>query len=252
MSPAVVAPCACVVLVGTLVFGSAAGGAQMAHRIRGSVNAVSGAAVPDAQVRAEAIAGFRGEQFAGQKHFDATSNAKGEWTMLGLTSGVWVFEASAPGHLPQVFVLTIELVSRKPISAIGSALRWQLPFTLEPAAGRATLEGAASAAHAGDLTTAVTRIGIATGEASTVEELIAAGELALMTRQNGLAEAVFGQALEKVPQHPRALVGLASAALMQLNWDVASTRFWTARDLVARDLRPALAAVISDLQQVTQ
>ena len=45
---------------------------------------------------------------------------------------------------------------------------------------------------------------------------------------------------------------MASAALMQLDWDAASRRLWAARDLVAGELRPALAAVISDLQQVSQ
>jgi hypothetical protein len=252
MSHAVVARCAFIALVGTLVSGTATAEAQMAHRIRGTVKSMSGTPVPDARVRVEAIAGFRGEQFVGQKHFDATPNARGDWTMLGLTSGVWVFEASAPGFLPQVMVLTIELVTRKPISAVGSVLRWQLPFTLESTDGREGLRDAAAAALDGDLTTAVTRIGIAAGEATTAEELVAAGEMALLVRQDGLAEAVFGQALEKVPNHPRAMVGMASASLMQLNWDVASKRFWAARELVARELRPALAAVISDLQQVVQ
>jgi hypothetical protein len=252
VSHAVVARCASIALVGTLVFGTAAAEAQMAHRVRGTVKSISGTPVPDARVRVEALAGFRGEQFAGQKHFDATTNARGDWTMLGLTSGVWVFEASAPGFLPQVMVLTIELVTRKPISAVGNALRWQLPLTLEPDADRDALAEAAAAALAGELATAVTRIGIAAGEATTAEELVAAGELALLVRQIGLAEAVFGQALEKAPAHPRAMVGMASAALMQLNWDVASKRFWAARDLVARELRPALASVISDLQQVVQ
>ncbi len=252
MSFAIVARCAGAVLVGTLGFGIASAEAQMAHRIRGSVKSTAGIPVPEARVRVEALAGFRGEQFVGQKSFDAATNAKGEWTMLGLTSGVWAFEASAPGHLPQVMVLTIELVTRKPISAVGSVLRWQLPFTLEPAEGRAVLHDAATAALDGEVATAVTRIGIAAGEATTAEALIAAGEIALISRQNGLAEAIFAQALEKAPDHPRALVGMASAALMQLNWDVASTRFWAARELVPRELRPVLAAVISDLQQVTQ
>lgn len=226
--------------------------AQMAHRMRGTVRSTAGDPVPEARVRLEAIAGFRGEQFVGQKDFTATANARGEWTVLGVTAGVWVIEASAPGHLPQIFVLTIDLVTRKPISAVGGMLKWAVPFELQPVAGRDTLARAATAALEGALADAVTSLGAAASEAALPDDLVAAGETALIARQDGLARTLFEQALEKTPGHARAMIGLGAAALIRLNWDEASKRYWAAREAAPRELRPALAATITDLQQVTQ
>ncbi|MGH9384540.1 MAG: hypothetical protein ACRD2N_09670 [Vicinamibacterales bacterium] len=58
--------------------------------------------------------------------------------------------------------------------------------------------------------------------------------------------------VSKDPKHARALVGLTSAALMERDWETAGKLLWTARDLAPKDQRPALAAAISDLQQIAR
>ena len=52
--------------------------AQMTFRLRGTVRDNEGKPVAGCKVRAEALQGFRGEQFAGQKEFEGTTGDKGE------------------------------------------------------------------------------------------------------------------------------------------------------------------------------
>jgi hypothetical protein len=62
--------------------------AQTSYRLKGTVKDEKGAPMAGARVRAEALQGFRGEQFVGQKEFATTTNDKGEWNILGLISGI--------------------------------------------------------------------------------------------------------------------------------------------------------------------
>lgn len=224
--------------------------AQMAHRLKGTVRTEQGAGVAGARVRADAIAGFRGGQFVGQKDFTVTANDKGEWSILGLTAGVWMFQASSSGMLPHAIVLTIDLVTRRPLSATGGLLRWELPLMLRSADGRPALAAAADAALQGNANAAAQQIGVLSAS-DDVEQSIAAGELALIVRQSGLADALFARAIGKEPKHPRALIGSGSAALMQSDWDRASKQYWQAREVAPANLRQALAATLADLQQVS-
>ena len=77
---------------------------QSTYRLRGVVRDNTDTPVQGVKVRAEALTGFRGEQFVGQKEFSTTTNKKGEWTILGLTSGLWSFEATGRDLIPQVVV----------------------------------------------------------------------------------------------------------------------------------------------------
>ena len=81
--------------------------------------------------------------------------------------------------------------------------------------------------------------------------LCAAGELALLVRHNGLARALFAQVLDKQAKHGCATLGMASAALLQNNLDVASKMLWAAIDLAPREQRAALGAAVKDLQQIS-
>jgi len=74
--------------------------AQMTHRLKGSLESPAGRAVAGGSIHAEALVGFRGEQFAGQKEFTVGTGDKGEWTLLGLSSGIWLFAATGPGIVP--------------------------------------------------------------------------------------------------------------------------------------------------------
>ena len=83
-------------LVCVAVVGAASLSAQPLDRLTGKVFDATGAAVPDADVRVEAMFGFAGGDFLGQRTFAARTNAKGEWALLAFKAGIWVFDAEAP------------------------------------------------------------------------------------------------------------------------------------------------------------
>lgn len=150
--------------------------------------------------------------------------------MLGVTSGIWVFAAHAPGQLPQVLLLPVQFTQKNPASAAGGQIPWEVSFELVPAEPGSALERAALAAVAAD------RPGVeaalpAVAETGDAAALVAAGEIALMVRAPALAGALFERAVAKEPTLGRAHLGLASAAMMNGAWDVAAKRLWTARDL---------------------
>ena len=237
-----------IVMVGFVLTLPAGAAAQMTYRLRGVVKDDSGTAVAGVKVRAEALTGFRGEQFVGQKEFETTTNAKGEWTILGLTSGIWAFEATAPELIPQVVLLPINFTNRKPQSGAGGAFPWELPLSVRRIkhAGLVTATNAAVGRRADE---AVNAIGALLTETD-AEVLCAAGELALLVRQNGLGRAIFEQVLKQQPKHTCATVGLASAALMQNDFDTAAKMLWAAIELAPREQRPAFGAAVKDLQQI--
>ena len=53
----------------------------------------------------------RGGDFLGQRTFAARTNAKGEWALLAFKAGIWVFDAEAPGRLPDSIALPFNLVA---------------------------------------------------------------------------------------------------------------------------------------------
>ena len=226
-----------------------AAGAQMSYRVKGVVRDNDGKAVEGVRVRGEALIGFRGEQFAGQKEFEATTNAKGEWNLLGLTSGIWAFEATGPDVIPQVVLLPINFTNRKPQSGQGGSFPWDLPLWVRRFKHEG-LAAAAKAASAKQTNDAVAAIGSVMTEKDP-EIRCAAGELALLVRQNGLGRAIFEQILKEQPRQPCATLGLSSAALMQNDYDLAARMLWNAVNLVPQPQRAALGAAIKDLQQIT-
>jgi len=228
---------------------SIAASAQMTYRLKGVVRDNEGKVVEGVRVRGEALIGFRGEQFVGQKEFSSTTNAKGEWNMLGLTSGIWAFEATGPDLIPQVVLLPINFTNRKPQSGQGGAFSWDLPLWVRRFKQEA-LVTAAKAAAARQTSDAIAAISSVTAEKDP-EVLCAAGELALLVRHNGLARAIFEQILKAEPKHPCATLGMSSSALMQNNYDLAAKMLWEAVDLVPQPQRAALGAAIKDLQQIT-
>ncbi len=85
--------------------------AQPLDRLTGRVITDAGAPVPDADVHVEAIFGFAGGDFLGQRTFATRTNAKGEWGLLAFKSGIWVFDVAAPGQLPDAVALPFNLVA---------------------------------------------------------------------------------------------------------------------------------------------
>ena len=222
--------------------------AQTSYRLKGTLKDEKGAAIAGARVRAEALVGFRGEQFVGQKEFAVSSNDKGEWNILGLTAGMWAFEATAPGYVPQVIVLPVNFTQRKMQSATGSQLSWELPMTMSRTENEA-LQRAAEAAMAGRKDEATALAG---GVATDPDPNVAcqSGHVAMLVRQHGLAEAIFRAVVGKDPKHACGTLGLSSALLMQNDVVNAGKHLWAARDVVPQNQRRALAAAISDLQQM--
>src|SRR5438477_8505739 len=84
---------------------------QPIKRLKGRVVTERGEPVPNAAVRAEAFHGFAAGTFAGQRTFSTTTDAKGEWNILGLKSGIWLFEVIPPGQVPESVALPIELLT---------------------------------------------------------------------------------------------------------------------------------------------
>jgi hypothetical protein len=222
--------------------------AQTSYRLKGTLKDEKGAAVAGGRVHAEALQGFRGEQFVGQKEFVVTSNDKGEWNILGLTAGMWAFEATAPGYVPQVIVLPVNFTQRKMQSATGGQLSWDLPIVL-PRTENKLLQAAAEAAMAGRADEATSLAGGVASE-SDGETVCYGGHVAMLVRQHGLAQALFRQVLARVPKHPCATLGLSSSLMMQNDLITAGKHLWDARDVVPQNQRRALAAAISDLQQM--
>jgi hypothetical protein len=223
--------------------------AQMTYRLKGTVKDNDGKPVAGARVRAEALTGFRGEQFVGQKEFATTTNDKGEWTILGLTSGIWAFEATGDSLVPQVVLQPINFTSRKPQGVTGNSFSWDLPLMVRRTT-HASLNTAAAAATEGRLADAVTSVGIVASEADP-DLLCSAGEVALLVRQHGLAGAIFEQILKQHAKHGCAMRGRGSAALMQNDFDTAAKMLWAAIDVVPREHRAALGAAVKDLQGIT-
>jgi len=76
-------------------------------RMKGRVLTERGEPIPDAELRSEAFYGYAAGTFAGQRTFNVRSNARGEWSFVGLQPGIWLFEVLAPRYLPETVVLPI-------------------------------------------------------------------------------------------------------------------------------------------------
>ena len=235
-------------LIALSLVAPATAAAQMTFRLRGTVKDNENKPVAGLKVRAEALQGFRGEQFVGQKEFEVTTGSKGEWVIHGLTSGIWAFEATGPEIVPQVIVLPVNFTNRKPQSAQGGALSWDLPMTVRRSKSEA-LTRAAEAAMAKKPDEAVAAISGVLGDKDQ-DVVCSAGEVALLVRQHGMATAIFNEILKTQPKNACATVGAASSALMLGNIDLASRMLYAATDLAPRDQKPALGAAVRDLQQV--
>ena len=225
---------------------------QMAHRLKGSIRTIANVPLANATVRADAITGFRGEPFAGAKEQSTTSLESGEWNITGLEAGLWMFSTSAPDMLPAVIVIPVKFSQRQQVSAVGNAINWQLPLWAMPLNQHQVLKIALDLIAAGKMEEAAQALTVALGPEAGDETRVAAGEMALITRQHALARTLFDMVLQKNPKHPRAKLGSASAALMALQWEAAGKIVWDARDLVPREQRPALAAAIDDLRGIAR
>ena len=79
---------------------------QPVSRLKGRIVTERGEPVKDAEVRAEAFFGAGAGTFAGQRTFSTRTNEKGAYSILGVASGIWLFEVIAPGY---TFIASLSL-----------------------------------------------------------------------------------------------------------------------------------------------
>jgi len=227
---------------------------QPVSRLKGRVVNDRGERLANVDMRAEAIFGSAAGPFAGQRVFTTQTNAKGEWNILGIAPGVWLFEAHAPGHLPEVVALPIRLLTASGPNAGGQLIIWDLVLKPAPAPAneehKAILRDAAGAARAGKAAEVEAMLGRVPADAD-AEYLAGAGRVAMLVKRNDLARALFTRALERDPSSYRAALGVASIFLLQRDFDSASRAFDAARNRTHdKDEQRFLSAAIGDLATI--
>jgi tetratricopeptide (TPR) repeat protein len=232
--------------------GSAILVAQPLDRLSGKVITAAGAPIADADIRVEAMFGFAGGDFLGQRTFAARTNAKGDWALLAFKSGIWVFDAIAPGQLPDAVALPFLLVAPASSGIDRLTPAWHPILRPQPLpAGDIgqLLADAADAARAlrPDRVTPLLARLVDSHDAGV---LAAAGSICLVMRDPTVARPLFRRALDQDPASFRAALGMGSSALMQRNVDEAAKAFARARDLTKdKDERGYLAAAIAELNK---
>jgi len=221
-------------------------------RLRGKVVAKGGEALAGAELRVEARFGFGGGEFTGQRTYSTKTNGKGEWSIIGFTAGIWMFDASAPGQLPHVVALPFNLVTPAG-QGLDTIPTWQPVLRLTPMpAGEmgAKLAGAEAAARLRQIDR-VTLVLEELGIEGDPDILVALGHICLLAHDTGTARSFFRQAQNRDPKSFGAAMGMASTALLQQDWDLAARTFGSARDLTSNKAEQAyITAAIRDLSKV--
>jgi hypothetical protein len=226
--------------------------AQPLDRLIGKVFDAAGAPVPDADVHVEAIFGFAGGDFLGQRTFAARTSAKGEWALLAFKAGIWVFDATAPGQLPDSIALPFNLVAPASSGIDRLTPLWHPVLRLSPAPAGDTgkiLADAAEAARA-QRPDRVTPLLARLADSNDPVVLTAAGTICLMMRDATVARPLFRRALDRDPGSFRATLGMGSSAPTRRSVGAAATAFPDARNLTKdKDERGFLSAAILELNK---
>jgi hypothetical protein len=225
---------------------------QPLDRLSGRVFTDHGTPATAVDVRVEAMFGFAGSDFLGQRTFEARTGASGQWSLLAFKAGIWVFDASAPGLLPDAIALPFNLVAPQSKGIDRLVPSWHPILRLQPLPsgemGR-MLADAAAAAHAQRPERAVELLALLQ-DTRDVDILTAAGSICLLMRDATVARPFFRRALERDPKSFRAALGMGSSALMQRDVDTAARAFGEARNLTKdKDERGYLAAAIVELNK---
>lgn len=226
--------------------------AQPLDRLTGFVRTDAGAAFHAADVRVEALFGFAGGDFLGQRTFDARADQKGRWALIAFKAGIWIFEASAPDCLPDVVALPYHLVS-PPGSALANVdPTWHpvLRPTKRPDGEIGALLAEAAEAARARRDDRVAPLLARVSNSSNADVLEAAGRICLLMRDATVARPLFRRALERDPASFRAMLGMGSSALMQRDTDSAAKAFADARALTKdKDDRGYLAVAVNELNK---
>jgi len=205
---------------------------QAVSRLKGRVVSEKGEPIANATVHVEAFYGYAAGTFDGQRTFTATTDKSGSWNVLGIKSGVWLFEVSAPGFLPETVGLPIRLLTTVSQMQAGMAFDWQLilkPIPMPNSERGQVLLNASEAVgggHADQMRELLARV----PADADAEYLAGAGRIALMGRDRDLANTLFRRALERDPSSYRAALGIATCFLLGRDFDSASKVFDAARN----------------------
>jgi len=219
--------CAAMLLIGR----AAPSAGQNVHRLLGLVTDEKGKPIEGADVNVEALYGYAAGTFSGQRTFNTKTDARGKWNVLGLKSGVWIFEVMAPGYVPEVVGLPINILTTVSSRESGNALNWTLVLKPEPMPTGAhgdALAAAVEAARASrrdDARAALQRVPATAGPTY----LAAAARVAIVAREFEIAQTLFTSALQEDPSAYRTALGLATGFLVQRDFDSASRAFDAAR-----------------------
>jgi hypothetical protein len=224
-----------------------------AFRIKGRVLTDRGEPLAGAEVRLEAFFGYAAGTFAGQRRFDTTTNAKGEWNVGAMQPGIWLFDVTAPGYLPETVVLPIRILTTVSMGTSNMTLVWDLVLKALKAPDDpwgeylGEITKLAKAAKTDDVRAALLKM----PDDPAADYLAAAGRIALMARDVPLAQTLFARALERDPASYRATLGMASVFTLQRDFDNASRAFDATRNRTGdKSEQKFLTAAIGDLATI--
>ena len=217
-----------------------------AFRTKGRVVTEKGERIGNARVHAEAFYGYAAGTFSGPRVYGATTNEKGEWTIGAMQPGVWEFDVTAPGYMPEAVVLPIRILTTVSMGTSGMSLTWDL--ITKPLKQPDDARGQTIA----ELTKMVVRAGLQQlPPDADPEYLVGGANLAMLARDSTLARALYQRALERDPSSYRAALGIASTFLLQRDFDSASRAFDAARNRTHdKDELKFLTAAIGDLATI--
>ncbi|HYN05963.1 MAG TPA: hypothetical protein VES67_01110 [Vicinamibacterales bacterium] len=226
-------------------------------RLRGDVTIEGGGPLAGARIRTDALRGPNAAQIVAQKIFTARTGKNGDWSLLGVTRGLWILEAVAPDHFPHVVVVPIYMMTKP------ETRPWETSLALLPVTAMGPVEGAAMNSPQRMLLDAASRV--QSGDRRANQEALrklaeaplesiswcVAGDIALLMREPDVAQRFFEQAAKATPAWYRPQLGLASAAMMRFDLDGALKGYAEARSRTKTEkLVRMLSAAIREIQQI--
>jgi hypothetical protein len=224
-------------------------------RIRGQVLAEGGGPIQNATIRTDATRGALAQQFTGQKEFTERTNKNGEWSLLGITRGLWIFEVTAPSHMPHVVVVPVSMMLRPDLRPFETSFAL-LPVTAVLPADAPSTAPARRVLEVADLIAVGDKSGARQAlqrlsEGLDVNGLCAAGDLALVLRESLTARRLFELAAAADAKSYRAQLGLASAAMLNFDLDLAVKAYAATRtNSTNKRLQQTMSSAIRELQQI--
>jgi Tetratricopeptide repeat len=226
---------------------------QPVSRLKGRVLS-DGQPIVGAEVHAEAFYGPAAGTFAGQRTFSEKTNRKGEWSIIGIGPGVWLFDVTAPGYIPEIVAMPVRLQTASGPNAGGMMFTWQLvlkPRVVPQGEGGRRLASAMDAAAHANVAEVRAQLGGIPADNADADYLAAAGRVAVLARDLDVARALFTRAVERDPSSYRAALGLATLFLLARDFDSASRAFDASRSRTTdKDEQRFLSSAIGDLATI--